>query len=81
MPISPDTVTHLGLKTPSSTWQVGSRLSTSKDIILATKDTRLGWLSDCLILAIFNHPVAFSIGDIFIGAGIIYFLWTLGRKP
>lgn len=81
MPISPDTVTHLMLKTPSSTWQVGNRLGTSKDIILASKDTHLWWLSDCLIVAILNKPIAFSIGDLFISAGIIYFLWTLGRKP
>ena len=81
MPISPDTVAHLALKVPSGTWQVGSRLGTTKDIILATEDTRFWWLSDCLFLAILNHPIAFSIGDLFIGSGIIYFLWTLGRKP
>ena len=81
MPISPDTVAHLALKVPSGTWQVGNRLGTSKDIILSTHDTHFWWLSDCLFLAILNHTIAFSIGDLFIGAGIIYFLWTLGRKP
>lgn len=80
MPISPDSVRKL-LPGQDGQWVVGQRLGYGKDIILAPEMTRLWFLSDRFMLPDWlNYPVAFSLGDVFIAAGVIWLLWTLGGK-
>lgn len=82
MPISPETVQRLLPNAPAGTWAVGSRLRNGKDIVLHAADTRLWFLSDRLMLPDWVHyGVAFSLGDVFMSAGVIWLLWSLGKKP
>ena len=81
MPITPETMTHLAPPgTPAlEMFPPGSRLGTTKDIVLYREDTRVWWLSD-----VFLFPqwvplrFAFSIGDLWIALGIIWLLWQAG---
>jgi hypothetical protein len=80
MPISPETVQRLVPHASPDAWEVGERLGTSKDIVLPVATTRLWGLSDHFVLPIGLHRrVAFSLGDIFLAAGVFRFLVTLGR--
>jgi len=57
----------------------GDRAGYGKDIVLLKEDTRLWFLGDIFILPEWlNYPLAFSIGDIFIGMGAFWLLWELG---
>jgi hypothetical protein len=69
MPINPENVTRLVPDAPPGSWQIGSRLGTGKDIVLALEQTRLWWLSDFFYLPLPGRDVAFSVGDVFIAAG------------
>ena len=75
MPISPETLVRINPGSTNSDWTTGLHYGYSKDIIIEKADTNLQVLSDILIMPI-AIPVraAFSIGDIFIGFGIIYLL-------
>jgi hypothetical protein len=80
MPISPDTVRKL-LPGQDAQWVVGQRLGYGKDIILQPEMTRLWFLSDRFMLPDWlQYPVAFSLGDVLIAAGVIWLLWSLGGK-
>ena len=80
MPISLETVDKLLLNSTGN-WIVGQRLGYSKDIILTPSLTRLYFLSDRLTLPDWiNYRAAFSVGDLFIAAGVLWLLWMLGGE-
>jgi hypothetical protein len=74
MPISPESVSRLVPDAIQGSWQIGSRLGTGKDIVLAVDQTRLWWLSDRFLLPIPGRDVAFSLGDVLIAAGAFFVL-------
>jgi hypothetical protein len=75
MPITPESLLQINPGTTSGVWQAGNHYGYSKDVILARQDTNLWFLSDILVVPPpFPWPVAFSLGDLFIGAGIIVLL-------
>lgn len=76
MPISPETVTKLLPNATPDTWEIGSRLGRSKDIVLPITETRLWLLSDRFLLTLPNR-VAFSLGDVLVATGAFWlFGWT-----
>ena len=82
MPISPETVTYLAPNALPHTWQLGHRLGTGKDVVLAVASTRLWWLSDHFVLPDGSpYRVAYSFGDMLIAGGAFWFLWALGGDP
>ena len=83
MPISPEMATKLCSDIPSDSWEIGSRLGTSKDVILPVAETRLWVLSDRFLLPLpdwLSYRVAFSLGDVFITVGAFWLLWMMGGQ-
>ena len=75
MPISPETLVQINPGTNLDQWLPGYHYGYSKDVILLREDTILWALSDILVLPPpFPWPTAFSLGDIFIGLGIVVLL-------
>lgn len=80
MPISPETVRLLILSVPAGSWMIGQRFGFGKDVVLSVPETRLWFLSDCLLLpAWFPCRVAFSAGDVFIALGAFWALWAMAK--
>ncbi len=81
MPILPETLHRMVPTKPLETWEVGTRLGTTKDRIFAYGDVKLFFLSDQFTMPQwFPYQVAFSLGDIFITIGVVILLWSLSRK-
>lgn len=70
MPMSPEALAQVGIKTVSRGAEIGARIVNSKDILLTPVDTRLWFLSDVFVVPR-PWPVrfAFSAGDILIALG------------
>ena len=78
MPISPETASRLISPESLQTLQPGSRFGW-KDILLFQENTRLIFLSDRLLPPKgFPYQIAFSIGDVVIGAGAFWLMMTQG---
>lgn len=82
MPITPETLTAINPGSQWEQWYPGLHYGGSKDIILPRGETVLWFLSDILVLPPpFPWPTAFSVGDLLIGAGIVWFLQAPGEHP
>jgi len=80
MPISPETIHRLSPSAVIMPADFGTRLGSSKDILMSTVDTRLWFLSDRFVLPDWiPNRVAFSLGDIFIAIGAYWLLWVHGN--
>jgi hypothetical protein len=80
MPISVNTLLRLHPELPVDYWNVGERLSFTKDRILSPEKINLAFLTDILNLPSWiRYKFAFSIGDILISIGIVWFLWSISN--
>ena len=80
MPISPETASRLVSAETLEALTVGSRFGYGKDILLLPEQTRLAWLSDAFLLPEGSpYQVAFSVGDILVGAGAFWLAAFAGR--
>jgi hypothetical protein len=81
MPISVETLQRMFPNHPADYWMIGSRLGSTKDLIMAPANIQLPWLSDRFTFpAGLPQNVAFSLGDIFLSIGAFLLLWSLSRK-
>lgn len=74
MPIAPETVAALG----DSVGPGGTHHGAYKDVMLSLSDTHLWFLSDIFVIPRpFPWPTAFSIGDVLITVGVLFFAWQV----
>lgn len=77
MPINPQTAHRLVSEDVLLNIPSGSRFG-AKDILLPAEQTRLEWLADRYLLPAWSpYQAAFSLGDVFIAAGVF---WLLARQ-
>ncbi len=78
MPISPEVASRVIGADVSRYVALGERFG-QKDLLLSPQDMHLGFLADRFLLPAWSpYQVAFSAGDILIGAGVF---WLLARPP
>ena len=76
MPVSPQVISALFSDVSGAALELGERVGWSKDILLLPTQTRLWWLSDCMLLpSWFPQQAAFSLGDVLIAIGAFWALW------
>lgn len=81
MPISPQTASRLVSEETVREIPTGSRFGV-KDILLPPEDTRFEPLADRFLPpAWFGYRAAFSLGDVFIAAGVFWLLAAQKQKP
>jgi len=74
MPVSPQTAARLVGEEAVGKLETGSRFGL-KDILLATEEIRLEFLSDRFLPPVwFPYQVAFSLGDVFLAFGAFWML-------
>jgi len=74
MPVTPEAVVKVGFSGLAPSLEPGTRLYSSKNIILPAEQTKLQFLSDIFVLARpFPVPSVFSAGDVVVAAGV----WAL----
>lgn len=79
MPISPETLERLYPDTLSGQWHIGERVGMSKNVLLPASSTTFEVLADRFFLPTWSsYSVAYSLGDVFIAAGVFLFLWQAG---
>lgn len=85
MPVTPEAVVKAGHTGLVPSLEPGTRVYSSKNIILAAEQTKLRFLSDVFVLSKpFPIPTIFSIGDVFVAAGVFLLIqgamlgWTGG---
>jgi len=79
MPISPDAAQLLIPQGSDYQYQLGQRLGFTKDIVLEPESTKLWFLSDRFVTPNWLPCcIAYSFGDILIGTGAFWLLWSMG---
>lgn len=82
MPITPEAVMQVGHTGLVPSLETGTRVYSSKTIILPAEQTRLRFLSDIFVLARpFPIPTVFSVGDVILSIGVLILIQNamLGR--
>jgi hypothetical protein len=81
MPISPETAGYVTAYSAEGRWKTFERFGYSKDIVLPVDATFLPELSDRLVLPLWSpYKGPFSVGDLLIVIGTIWFLWKMGEE-
>jgi hypothetical protein len=82
MPIAPAAVLQAGYSDLAPSLEPGTRLYSSKNIVLPPEGTALRFLSDVFILARpFPVPSVFSIGDVFVAMGVLLLIQSAMLGP
>ena len=75
MPITPEAIVKVGHTSLVPSLVSGTRVYSSKNIVLSSQETRLWFLSDVFVLSRpFPVPSVFSIGDVFVALGVFLLL-------
>lgn len=84
MPVTPEAVVKVGHTSLVPSLEPGTRVYSSKNIILTAEQTKLRFLADVFVLAKpFPIPTIFSIGDVFVAVGVFLLIqgamlgWTI----
>jgi hypothetical protein len=75
MPVRPEAIVRVGHTSLAPSLASGTRVYSSKNIVLPLEETRLWFLSDVFVLARpFPVPSVFSIGDVFVALGVFFLI-------